>query len=457
MSQNAYKKQILFNIACGQSGYFTTSQAKSAGYTKGSFSHHIKSGNWIKIDHSIYRLPDFSDSLKSNCTRWCLWSRNQSGQPQGIISHSTALQLLGIDYPASNSNAIHMTVPKGFRKRLPDNTGCIIHKENLPLSELKNWGEFMSTNTYRTLKDLKEELEVCGIWSKIASHAANDGKLTSEQMQKLGIINLSAPHSGTTYNIELNNKNAVYYRAKDTEQIFEAMQRGQWSMSTNTYNSSKKLQRGFTLVELLVVIAIISVLAGMLLPALQNAQNAAMSILCKNRLRQTMLATSMYGDDNAGWGPYHYFYDSATSYESYWSMDLENNGYMPVKTDAFICPSYTPESRAELSGYPLKQRTYGMWLFRSARYMKLFPPKAVDTGSATVSTMREPSRQIVYADSKYKTQEQQISYFDHRGFNTGVIHMRHAGAANCVYLDMHTETNWTEDLVELGFTYWEAE
>lgn len=74
-------------------------------------------------------------------------------------------------------------------------------------------------------------------------------------------------------------------------------------MSALSQPTGRRRQSGFTLVELLVVIGIIAILISMLLPALNNAREAAKTTVCVSNMRQMGSAVLQFSLANGGRGP----------------------------------------------------------------------------------------------------------------------------------------------------------
>ena len=111
----------------------------------------------------------------------------------------------------------------------------------------------------------------------------------------------------------------------------------------------------FTLIELLVVIAIIAILAGMLLPALNNARESGRKASCSSNLKQVGTAMALYVSSNDGFLPT--FSQSMDLNQYVWNARLAlfiGGRDSNVTTDIagsmkiFRCPSHS--SRKNING-----------------------------------------------------------------------------------------------------------
>jgi len=139
------KSDSLFAVAECQQGYFTSADAKRLGYDYPHQFFHVKRGNWVRVDHGIYRLKKFPAAPHEDLMRWWLWSHKKA-----VLSHETAAALfdLGDLLPAK----IHLTVPPDFRKKPTNN--LVLHRTRLLKSEIEKRDDLFVTTPLRTVLDL---------------------------------------------------------------------------------------------------------------------------------------------------------------------------------------------------------------------------------------------------------------------------------------------------------------
>jgi len=142
----------LFEIAEGQQGYFTAKQAADAGYQLGSQAYHVKSGNWVRVERSIYRLARFPQTAEEQLVIYNLWSRNRAGELEGVYSHQTALSIHELS--DINPAKLHMTVPTTFRRRAKPPKILVLHRASLDEKDVEQRQGFAVTRPLRTITDL---------------------------------------------------------------------------------------------------------------------------------------------------------------------------------------------------------------------------------------------------------------------------------------------------------------
>jgi len=142
----------LYRIAESQSGYFTTKQAKTVGYTENNFPHYMRTGSWIREHRGIYRLSRFPESENSQLVLWSIWSRNRTEIPQAVYSHETALRIHDLSdiMPAR----LHVTVPMAFRRSSDIPVVLVLHRADLPPEDVERMQGFQVTRPLPTLLDL---------------------------------------------------------------------------------------------------------------------------------------------------------------------------------------------------------------------------------------------------------------------------------------------------------------
>ena len=180
----------LFGIAEAQEGFFTTKQAKAAGFAENTHPYHVQVGNWIREYRGIYRLALFPIAEHPDLVKWALWSRNRNEVTEGVYSHQTALSL----YELSDLNPakLHMTVPTHFRRNSAIPGILVLHFADLADEDVQTAQGFKRTRPLRTILDLIEADTVERAFLRQALRQALDRGLINRHQIKSVKLSVSA-------------------------------------------------------------------------------------------------------------------------------------------------------------------------------------------------------------------------------------------------------------------------
>jgi predicted transcriptional regulator of viral defense system len=173
----------LLPLAEQNDGLVTANQARAIGILDSVLSRLTQREKLERVARGVYRIPHYPADRLSQYREAVLWARASHGPENIALSHETALAVYGIS--DMNPSQVHITVPKGARLRRQRPKWIVIHRGDLPPTDVTTHEGLPVTTVAKSVLHVANETGRLGLARQAIKDARKEGYISAAEAKRL--------------------------------------------------------------------------------------------------------------------------------------------------------------------------------------------------------------------------------------------------------------------------------
>jgi predicted transcriptional regulator of viral defense system len=173
----------LLPLAEQNDGLVTASQARAIGIADSVLARLTLRGKRERVARGVYRIPYFPADRLSQYRESVLWAHASHGPEHVALSHETALAVYGIS--DVNPSRVHITVPKSARLRRRKPKWIVIHRGDLPPTDVTVHEGLPVTTVAKSVLDVLNATGRLGLARQAIKDARKEGYISAAEVNRL--------------------------------------------------------------------------------------------------------------------------------------------------------------------------------------------------------------------------------------------------------------------------------